>query len=338
MTLAAPPVPAYRPFAAEVARVQRLSPSFLRVTFTGPSFDDLAPNGWDQRIKVLLPTADGGLRDCPRGDDWYAEWRALPEERRNPMRSYTVRASRPDARELDVDFVLHGTSGPASAWAERAAAGDGVVLIGPNARFPGPTGGFEWHPPVDARCLIVAGDETAVPAVCAIVESLPAGRSARVLLEVPEADDVLPLAAPDGVEVTWLPRRPANAPRGALLAPAVVAAVGELAEARPAGGAPSAGRRRHRAPVGRAGERGRFAALRLAGGRGGDRHGSAPRTRAGAGCGPAVDRVHGLLARGPVRRLRRPRVHSRTSPCGWTGPTSSTTLRGCRSPPGRPTA
>ena len=200
MTLAAPPVPAYRPFAAEVARVQRLSPSFLRVTFTGPSFDDLAPNGWDQRIKVLLPT-DRGLRDCPRGDDWYAEWRALPEERRNPMRSYTVRASRPDAHELDVDFVLHGTSGPASAWAERAAAGDEVVLIGPNARFPGPTGGFEWHPPVDARCLIVAGDETAVPAVCAIVESLPAGRSARVLLEVPEADDVLPLAAPDGVAV-----------------------------------------------------------------------------------------------------------------------------------------
>jgi NADPH-dependent ferric siderophore reductase len=232
MTLAAPPVPAYRPFAAEVARVQHLSPSFLRVTFTGPSFDDLAPNGWDQRIKVILPTADRGLRDCPRGDDWYAEWRALPEERRNPMRSYTVRASRPEAREIDVDFVLHGTSGPASAWAEHAAAGDDVVLIGPTARFPGPTGGFEWHPPAAATCLIVAGDETAVPAVCAIVESLPAGRPARVLMEVPEAGDVLPLAAPDGVEVTWLPRRPANAPRGGLLTPAVLAAVRKLEDAR----------------------------------------------------------------------------------------------------------
>ncbi len=232
MTLAAPPVPAYRPFTAEVARVQRLSPSFLRVTFTGPSFDDLAPNGWDQRIKVILPTADRGLRDCPRGDDWYVEWRALAEERRNPMRSYTVRACRPEAREIDVDCVLHGTSGPASAWAERAAAGDDVVLIGPNARFPGPTGGFEWHPPAAATCLIVAGDETAVPAVCAIVESLPAGRSARVLMEVPEADDALSLAVPDGVEVTWLPRRPANAPRGALLTPAVLAAVRDLADAR----------------------------------------------------------------------------------------------------------
>ena len=233
MTLAAPPVPAYRPFAAEVARLTRLSPSFLRVTFTGPSFDDLAPNGWDQRIKVLLPTAGHGLRDCPRGDDWYAEWRALPEERRNPMRTYTVRATRPEARKIDVDFVLHGATGPASAWAEQARAGDDVVLIGPNARFPGPTGGFEWHPPATASCLIVAGDETAVPAVCAIVESLPAGRSARVLMEVPEAGDALPLAAPAGVEVTWLPRRPADAPRGALLTPAVVAAARDLSDARP---------------------------------------------------------------------------------------------------------
>ena len=228
MTLAAPPVPAYRPFPAEVRRVQRLGPSFLRVTFTGPTFDDLAPNGWDQRIKVLLPTPDRGLRDCPRGEGWYAEWRTLPEARRNPMRTYTVRATRPELREIDVDFVLHGATGPASAWAESAATGDAVVLIGPNARFPGPTGGFEWRPPADAASLLLAGDETAVPAVCAIVEALPAGRSARVLLEVPEEGDVLPLVFRDGVEVTWLPRRPAAAARGALLTPAVVAAVRDL--------------------------------------------------------------------------------------------------------------
>ena len=235
MTLAAPPVPAYRPFTAAVTRVARLSPSFLRVTFTGPSFDDLAPNGWDQRIKMLLPTADHGLRDCPRGDDWYAEWRSLSETRRNPMRTYTVRAARPDLREIDVDFVLHGATGPASAWAGSAAAGEEVVLIGPNARFPGPTGGFEWHPPAAASCLLLAGDETAVPAVCAIVEALPAGRPARVLLEVPEADDALPLAVPDGVQLSWLPRRPAKAAHGELLTAAVVAAVREIAgERRPA--------------------------------------------------------------------------------------------------------
>jgi NADPH-dependent ferric siderophore reductase len=154
------------------------------------------------------------------------------------MRTYTVRATRPEQREVDVDFVLHGATGPASAWAESAAAGDEVVLIGPNARFDGPTGGFEWRPPVEAECLVLAGDETAVPAVCAIAETLPPGRPARVFLEVPDAGDALPLSVPVGVEVTWLPRRPAGASRGALLTTAVVAAVRELADASPAAPAP----------------------------------------------------------------------------------------------------
>src|SRR5215218_3457408 len=151
MTLAAPPIPAYRPVAAQVARVRRLSPSFLRVTFTGSDFDELAPAGLDQRIKLLFPTPGRGLQGCPAGDDWYAEWRALPDALRNPLRTYTVRAARPEARELDVDFVLHGATGPASAWAERAASGDEVVWSAPTPASPdrpvGWSGGPRRTPP-----------------------------------------------------------------------------------------------------------------------------------------------------------------------------------------------
>ncbi|MGY2127360.1 siderophore-interacting protein [Blastococcus sp. SYSU DS0617] len=233
MTVETVQIPVYRPFAAQVSRLQRLSPTFLRVTFAGADLDEFGSNGYDQRIKVMLPLPGRGIDDCPTDADWYGAWRALPAERQMPIRTYTIRAVRPEQREVDVDFVLHGATGPASAWAEAATVGDEVVLIGPNARFPGPTGGFEWHPPVDASCLLLAGDETAVPAICAIVESLPAGQRARVLLEVPEAGDALNLAAPSGVEVAWLPRSSgdgAPAPRGALLTAAVVAAVAELAE------------------------------------------------------------------------------------------------------------
>ncbi|TKJ35158.1 siderophore-interacting protein [Blastococcus sp. CCUG 61487] len=233
MTVETVQVPAYRTFPVQVSRLQRLSPSFLRVTFTGPELDDFASNGWDQRIKVMLPLPGRGLDDCPSGPDWYGDWRALPAERQMPIRTYTVRAARPEQHEVDVDFVLHGATGPASAWAESAAVGDEVVLVGPNARFAGPTGGFEWHPPVDASCLLIAGDETAVPAICMIVESLPAGQRARVLLEVPEAGDVLDVAAPAGVEVTWLPRSSGDgvpAARGARLAAAVIEAAAELAD------------------------------------------------------------------------------------------------------------
>jgi NADPH-dependent ferric siderophore reductase len=227
-------VPAYRTFPARVSRAVRLSPSFLRVTFTGPELAGFGSNGWDQRIKVLLPLPGRGILDCPAGDDWYGAWRALPPERRMPIRTYTVRAARPESQEVDVDFVLHGATGPASAWAEHATTGDEVVLVGPDARFPGPTGGFEWRPPADASCLLIAGDETAVPAICAIVESLPAGRQVRVLLEVPTAADALEVADPAGVGITWLPRWPADgapaAPRGRLLTAAVVAAVRELGD------------------------------------------------------------------------------------------------------------
>lgn len=233
MTVGTVQIPAYLTFPVQVARLQRLTPSFLRVTFTGPEMHAFTATGWDQRIKVMLPLPGRGIGDCPSGPDWYGAWRALPAERQMPIRTYTVRAARPELLEIDVDFVLHGATGPASAWAEGAAVGDEVVLVGPNARFDGPAGGFEWHPPVDASCLLVAGDETAVPAICAIVESLPAGQRARVLLEVPEVGDALDPAAPAGVEVTWLPRSTGDGDptiRGTLLTAAVVDAVAELAD------------------------------------------------------------------------------------------------------------
>ena len=232
MTVEAVQVPVYRPFVVQVARLHRLSPSFLRVTFTGADLADFASNGFDQRIKVILPLPGQSTADFPADPDWYGAWRALPAEQQMPIRTYTIRALRPEAGEVDVDFVLHGATGPASAWAETAAVGDEVVLIGPNAHFPGPTGGFEWHPPVDASCLLIAGDETAVPAICAIVESLPEGTRAHALMEVPTAGDALNLAAPAGVRVTWLPRRAEDgttAARGLLLTRAVMAAVTELA-------------------------------------------------------------------------------------------------------------
>ena len=233
----APAVPAFRPFEVRVARVRALRPSFRRVTFTGDDLDEFASQGADQRIKVLLPLPGAGLADCLVGEDWYARWRALPEERRNPMRTYTVRAARPLEREVDVDFLLHGPTGPASAWALGARPGDQVVLVGPNARFPGHPGGVEWRPAPGARALLLAGDETAVPALCAIAEALPEGTGARVLLEVPTEVDVLDLDVPADVRLTWLPRRCGRTvhPRGLLLTAAVCAAAEELGARGPAG-------------------------------------------------------------------------------------------------------
>ncbi|WP_344077310.1 siderophore-interacting protein [Luedemannella helvata] len=212
----------------------RLSPTFVRATFTGPDLDQLADNGFDQRIKLVIPLPGADIADMPMGPDWFAQWRALPDERRLPIRTYTVRAVRPAARELDVDLALHGEIGPASRWALSARPGDSVAIIGPNAEYDGEHGGLEFSRKVgtadlSSASVLLAGDETAVPAVLSIVERLPHGVSGTALLEVPHPDDALPVAAPPGLTVTWLAR--GERPHGELLVPAVTAAAARLAPA-----------------------------------------------------------------------------------------------------------
>lgn len=222
--------PAYRPFTVHVLGVERLTPAFSRVTFGGENLDELASNGYDQRVKIAFPVPSHGVRAYPRGADWFAAWRATPDETRNPLRTYTIRSERAAECEIDVDFVVHSAEGPAGAWLETAARGDEVVVVGPNRRHDGPTRGYEWRPPPGTERIVVGADETAVPAACAILEELPEEAVGAVLLEVPTADDVLDVAPPAGVDVLWLPRAarcgPAAAtrsssPRGALLCAAL---------------------------------------------------------------------------------------------------------------------
>jgi len=238
----------YRLFQVRVAERRALSPSLLRLTFTGDDLDRFAVTGFDTRIKVVLPGSDGSydeLLAAAADVDWYTAWRALPAERRPPIRTYTVRAVRPFAHEVDVDFVLHGDGGPASAWAGAARPGDGLVLLGPDADVPAPHGGRDFVPPLRIDRLLLAGDETALPAIAAILEGLPADARGEALVEVPTSADCLDLTAPVGMEVRWLGRDGAD--HGARLQPAVREAcdrllpVGALARASaPDGGAGSA--------------------------------------------------------------------------------------------------
>src|SRR5690625_3284826 len=161
----------YRLFRVQVARRTVLSPSFVRITFTGDGLERFGNDGPDQRIKVWIPAPGLAIPEIDI-DDWYPSFRALPDDSRGCIRTYTTRPVRPGHGEGDVDFLLHGVGGPASAWATSAAAGDEIALIGPNRDFGADCGGHEWKPPVDAHTLVIAGDETATPAVCRILESM----------------------------------------------------------------------------------------------------------------------------------------------------------------------
>lgn len=196
--------PAYRPFAVTVSRIEELSPSFRRVTFTGREIEWFATHCQDQRIKILFPI-EGQLSELSTEGDWYAHWRALPNARRNPMRTYTARAVRPAERELDVDFVWHGDGGPAATWIATATAGDAVTVVGPDARSRDSAVGMDWHPG-DARELLLAGDETAAPAICGILEALPADVRAHAFITVPSGADSLEITSAADVTISWLAR------------------------------------------------------------------------------------------------------------------------------------
>jgi len=206
---------AYRPYRASVARIERLSPHFTRVTFTAEEFRFFARHGLDQRVKLVFPIAgrigDLGLDDpaVVIGGGWYSLWRSLPDGQRNPFRTYTVRSIRPESRELDIDFVVHGdgraSDGPASRWLHSACVDDELVIVGPDARSLDSGIGIDWHPG-SATELLLVGDETAAPAICSILESLAPHMRARAFIEVPTAADAQRIDTAADVSVTWIAR------------------------------------------------------------------------------------------------------------------------------------
>jgi NADPH-dependent ferric siderophore reductase len=206
----------FRFFSLQVVRTRRLGPSLVRVTFAGDELREFCSNGCDQSLSLFLPHPGQTEPAVPieLGDGWWQAWRELPDDVRAVMRSYTLRALRRDplgnTTEIDIDFVLHGVepdaatpAGPASRWAARAAAGDRVLLLGPAVAD---NRAIRFRPADDTDLVVIWGDETAVPAASAIIESLPAGTRARVWLEVQHAEDVQDLVTEADAEVTWLVR------------------------------------------------------------------------------------------------------------------------------------
>lgn len=218
-----PDRPGYRPYPVLVRHRVRLSPTFIRLTLhvDGPYVP--AACGHDQRIKLLLPGLSGDLDAVPRDADWFSRLRELPDPLRPVLRTYTVRQARPQQAELDIDVALHGPArhgrpgaGPGASWAATARPGQRALLVGPDRAGTGPAYGVEWAPPATTRAIVLAGDETAVPAVCAILEALPEnGPSVLALLEVPDPADQLSVRRPERARLEWMVR--AHHPHGQLL-------------------------------------------------------------------------------------------------------------------------
>lgn len=200
----------------QVIRTERLTPHMQRVVLGGDGLAEFGTGGYtDHYVKLLFPSE--GVT-YPEPFDLQRVREEYPREQWPVTRTYTVRAWDAETRELTLDFVVHGDEGLAGPWAARAKPGDLLRFNGPGGAYA-PDTSADWH--------LLAGDESALPAIAAALESLPDGTPAHAFLEVsgPEEEQKFDSDA----QVTWLHR--GDRPVGEALVEAVRAL--EFPEGRP---------------------------------------------------------------------------------------------------------
>lgn len=148
--------PAFRRLS--VRGTEAVSPLMTRVVLGGDELEGFAVDRPAASVRLLLP-AEGTL-EIPI---WAGNEFLLSSGTRPIIRTFTPRRFDEEAMELSIDVVLHG-SGAASRWAETTRPGDEVAVSGPGR-------GYDIDP--NATAFLLVGDETAIPAICQLLEHLP---------------------------------------------------------------------------------------------------------------------------------------------------------------------
>ena len=162
----------------------------LRVVLGGDELDGFAIESPASSVRLLLP---------PEGHDelvmptWTGNQFELPDERRAPIRTFTPRYFDDERLELTLDIVLHD-HGAATDWARGAQVGDEVAISGP--------GRSEELDP-DAQSFLLAGDESAIPAIGQLLEAIDPDRPVDVHVEIATPDGRAALPTHPNATVTW---------------------------------------------------------------------------------------------------------------------------------------
>ena len=164
------------PRTLEVQRKKLITPHMLRVTLGGPGLDGFPTDSDGGYIKLRLAEPDG-------------------EAGKPLIRTYTVRHYDAEARELDVDFVIHDSDGPAANWATACEPGDKIKVGG-----PGPKKLLDFN----ADWFLLAGDMSALPAISANIERMGPDAKGYALLEIIDVADQQPLETPPDLKVEWI--------------------------------------------------------------------------------------------------------------------------------------
>ncbi|MFG2891623.1 siderophore-interacting protein [Streptomyces sp. NPDC048248] len=193
---------------ARVLRTEQLTPHMVRVVLGGEGLVEFAAGDYsDHYVKLVFPLPGVSY---PEPFDMARIRADFPRDQWPRTRTYTVRSWDAEARELTVDFVVHGDAGLAGPWAAAAKPGEEIHLLGPGGAYL-PEAGADWH--------LLAGDESALPAIAASLARMPEGARVHAFIEVAGPEERQELTVPAGTEITWLHRD--GAPVGRELVAAV---------------------------------------------------------------------------------------------------------------------
>jgi NADPH-dependent ferric siderophore reductase len=161
-----------------------------RITLAGVALVGLIIEEPAASVRLLLPPAGTNELVIPT---WNGNEFLLPGGGRPSIRTVTPRRTDEELRELDLEIVLHG-SGVASRWAEAVAPGAAAAISGP---------GRGYTADHEATAFLLAGDETAIPAISQLLEVLPATTPVQAHIEIAHPDARLALPDHPRATVAW---------------------------------------------------------------------------------------------------------------------------------------
>lgn len=163
----------------------------VRVTLAGADLEgfEIPEPAASVRLLIASPGSDGVVMPTWNGNEFL-----LDDGSRPIIRTFTPRRFDSTNLLLDLDVVIH-EGGAVSAWVETATPGIEAAISGP---------GRGYTIDGDAASFFLAGDQTAIPAICQLIEVLPLSAAVDVIIEIPDASAQLTLPSHPGLRSTWV--------------------------------------------------------------------------------------------------------------------------------------
>lgn len=182
-----------------IKSIHDISPNLRRLCLTSPTLFDFPFTCGGAHIKIMLPKAGQNSIVLPVKTEKGPRWENPADK--PLLRTFSVRGFRPEKLELDIDFALHGETGPASAFAVNAQVGDKLGISSPG----GPTPMYR-----NTAAVYMAGDLTSLPAISAMLEVMPKTVKGYIGILVPQKEDIQDLMTPDNLTLQWIIGQPSE--------------------------------------------------------------------------------------------------------------------------------